>query len=64
MNAAEYAMQVRNNASGILGQVTTYPDGTSRALPAEVTSGVLIAQANLAIAASIAELADALRSRS
>lgn len=59
--AEEYGMRVRNNASSAIAEVCHTPDGSTRSLTDITAAGVLIAQSNLAIAASIAELADVLR---
>lgn len=63
-SSEEYGRRVRNNAGNMIQEITTRPDGTSRGMSDEMAAGVLVAQANLAIAASLAELADVLRTRS
>lgn len=61
-NAAhEYGRRIRNNASEVLNEVMKHPDGTAKPLTPEVVAGVLVAQSNLAIAASIVEAAVILR---
>lgn len=62
-SAGEYGRKIRNNTSATIQEIVRDADGNARPLGPQVTAGVLIAQANLAIAASLAELADAVRSR-
>lgn len=58
---ANYAQRIRDNSTVMLTEVTQNADGTPKALNGDIASAVLVAQTNLAIAASIAELAAAVR---
>lgn len=58
-NADQYGMRIRNIAGSMIDEITNRPAG----VPVELMAGVVVAQSNLAIAASIAELADVLRRR-
>jgi hypothetical protein len=62
MSAAEYGARERNIAADMIREITQASPGTARSLSREVAAQIVIAQCNLAIAASIAELADVLRS--
>lgn len=62
-DAAHYAELVRNNAAKLIQQTVVDDDRNFRPLNPQTASGVLIAQSNLAIAATLAELADVLREK-
>lgn len=55
------AIDMINQTSQRLDHITRHPDGTSRALPGDVTAGVLTAHSNLAIATALVAVADAIR---
>lgn len=57
----DYARRIRDNSAVMLAEVTRTADGTPKGLNDTLASAVLVAQTNLAIAASIAELAAAVR---
>lgn len=64
MTSDQYGMNVRNNAADMITSIAKHADGSPRGLSDEMAAALLVAQANLAIAASLAELADVLRKRS
>lgn len=55
------AIDMVNQTSRSIDQVSSHPDGSPRALPGDVTAGVLTAKANLAIATALIAVADAIR---
>lgn len=60
-HAEEYGKIVRTNCADMIWEVSKTPDGTPKSISEQLAVGILTAQSNLAIAASIAELADVLR---
>jgi hypothetical protein len=57
----EYARRVRNNTGAMLDEVTKRPDGTAKGLTDAMAAAVMVAQSNLAIAASLVEAAAIIR---
>lgn len=60
MDAVPFAETVLNNASNMLHEVARDRDGNARALDSTVAAGVLTAQTNLAIAAALMVVAQAI----
>jgi hypothetical protein len=55
------AIDMVNQTTKRLDQITRHPNGASRSVPGDVAVGVLTAQSNLAIATALVAVADAIR---